>query len=373
MRHGVWVGMLFIPVMWLALLAQSEDYLPLTPRELGGEFRLRHIWAASRGAPRQLTTAAGSAGSAYTVTDEGLLTLAGVDRNERPWHVDLFYLSPCGVEVYEGDVDRDGVTDAVLLTYTCGNGLAPKNHIVTVSFDGSGRPVPFEAEGYSSGDDRGISALVDLDRDGRADLVFMNFDDGYWITNVYSATGGRWRRVAGRLGGRTFPLYTRFTTRPNKLPVAPAASRHPWAPDLSNAEPLMAGTLLEWEWPNGQARILDRSELDLKFTVMAVDEGRVTCTPDYWYDSARVVMDEPGGRRIVRLSGKDRAVVDPLLTRFVKDHVRVQLFGRRYRDKCSSELIWATSSAVAPAAPNQRMHPTAAGADAERPRVMRGR
>ena len=343
--------------MWLAPLAQSLDYLPLTKGELGAEFPLKRIWPASKPTPERLTTAPGSAGSTYSVTDEGWLTLAGVDGNRRPWRVDLLRPPGLGVDVYEADVDRDGVTDAVLLMYTGGNGLAPPNHIITVSFDGSGRPVPFEAEGYSVGTDHGISALVDLDRNGHAEFVFMNFDDGYWITNVYSATGGRWRKVAERLARRTFPLYTRFTNRPNKTPVAPAAGRHPWAPDLSNAEPVTAATLADWKWPDRQATVLGRSELDLSLTLLAESGRRTICTPDEWY--AKVVIDEPSGRRVVRLSEDNRAIIDSILARLVKDGIRIQLFGRRYRDRCSPELIWANTSAADPAAPSKRLQPMA--------------
>ena len=60
---------------------------------------------------------------------------------------------------------------------------------------GGGRPVPFEADGYFQEDGRGIYDLVDLDGDRRAELVYMNFDDGYWVTNLYEAEAGRWRRV----------------------------------------------------------------------------------------------------------------------------------------------------------------------------------
>jgi len=88
------------------------------------------------------------------------------------------------------------------------NGLAPSDHVLVVSFDAAGRPVVFEVEVYSESDGRGIDDLIDLDRNGRADLTVMNYDDGSWITNIYSAIGGRWRRASRALSNHDFPLYS---------------------------------------------------------------------------------------------------------------------------------------------------------------------
>ena len=74
--------------------------------------------------------------------------------------------------------------------------------------------------------------MADLDGDGRAELLYMNYDDGYWITNLYRLRESRWSRVEGRFAGLGFPLYTRFTIRPNHRPVRPARGRNPVAPDL---------------------------------------------------------------------------------------------------------------------------------------------
>src|SRR5205085_526170 len=115
-------------------------------------------------------------------------TLSGLDRGGKPWTVDVSKLYGCAgdARIYEGDIDKDDVNDAVILTATCANGLAPTQIFTAITFDGSGRPVPFDAGGYFEETNAGIDSLVDVNRDGKADLVYMNFDDGFWITNIYA-------------------------------------------------------------------------------------------------------------------------------------------------------------------------------------------
>ncbi|HKC85713.1 MAG TPA: hypothetical protein VKG02_07060, partial [Blastocatellia bacterium] len=79
-------------------------------------------------------------------------------------------------------MDSNGIRDLVVIYPTGGNGLAPTSHFFSLTFDELGRPVPFKADGYFQESNKGITDLVDLDRDGRAELIYMNFDDGYWIT-----------------------------------------------------------------------------------------------------------------------------------------------------------------------------------------------
>ena len=159
------------------------------------------------------------------------LIFSGHDLSGREWEVRTvghsFYNA-----LYEGDLDRNGVRDLVLAVGTGGNGLAPPTHLILLTFDRAGRPHLLEATGYFDARASDIFDLADLDADGRAELLFMVYDDGYWITNLYRVRDARWSRVEGRFAGLNFPLYTRFTHRPNHRPVRPAPGRHPRAPDL---------------------------------------------------------------------------------------------------------------------------------------------
>ena len=131
--------------------ALSQDYLPLTPKEAGGPFPLENIGVLDE-KPRTSASIAGPGGSIFTVAN-GMLSLEGKDSQKKSWRVDLVGIYGCeagegGVRVYQGDLDRDGVIDAIIMKPTCGVGLAPTVHLMAITFDNVGRPLPFEAAGY---------------------------------------------------------------------------------------------------------------------------------------------------------------------------------------------------------------------------------
>jgi len=134
--------------------------------------------------------------------------------------------------LYEGDLDRNGASDLILAMHTGGNGLAPSTTLIFLTVDRKGEPHIFEATGFYETHALGIVDVADLDGDRRAELVHMVFDDGYWITNIYRVREARWTRVSGVFAGSRFPLYTRFTDRPNHKPVTPTRGRRPRAADL---------------------------------------------------------------------------------------------------------------------------------------------
>lgn len=164
------------------------------------------------------------------------IVFSGRNRRGKAWSVGAtagsFYQA-----LYQGDLDRNGERDLVLALNTGGNGLAPSTRLIFVSFDRQGDPTLLEATGYYQIGPTGIPDLADLDGDRRAELVHMVFDQGYWITNVYRLRESRWSLVRGRFAGFSFPLYTRFTNRPNHTPVRPARGRHPVAPNLLDRKP----------------------------------------------------------------------------------------------------------------------------------------
>ena len=159
------------------------------------------------------------------------LVFAGRDRAGREWEVRTGGWTHYQA-AYVGDLDRNGVRDLVVAIGTGANGLGDPTHLVFLTFDREGRPNLFEATGFFDPRRGDIFDLADLDGDGRAELIHMAFDDGYWVTNLYLVREAAWSRVGGRFAGLTFPAYTRFTNRPNRRPVRPAPGRSPRAPDL---------------------------------------------------------------------------------------------------------------------------------------------
>lgn len=339
-KHNVLAaGLFFVFLVPTSSAAQSLDYLPLSQAELGKQFPLHKVrdFDDKFRTKEGISLSIGPSGADCRVTgdDERTLECSGKDAAGTNWETAFTETPGCAsIEIYEADLDKNGFTDAVVMQSTCGNGLAPSMHMITWTFDATGRPVPFEADGYFNSLPNGVDALVDLDNDGRAELIYMNFNDGYWITNVYTCRDSRWKRIDGSYRDRVFPLYTRFTSRPNKKAVSPQAGRHPYAPDLSNDHPLRTGYLKSYEYPVQMGE-------DVRLIVEDDGGTMTTCTPAYWYDSARVVVDSSSARIITKLGYKKSKTTSELLDDIIRSRLPISLMGQRYPDKCSPELLWA--------------------------------
>ena len=324
---------------------ESQNYLPLTKSDLGRRFPITYVGTLGISRPGYFEDMSdkpipsnigiGPSGAKVDATSDDYLIISGLDKGQKPWSVELGASPSYACRFYRGDLDKDGVLDAVLLFPTGGNGLAPSSHVLTLTFDDAGRPVTFEAEGYFQDVDGKLFDLVDLNRNGRADLIYMNYDSGYWITNVYEVRGSRWQRVTGRHGNRSYPLYTRFTIKENHRPAVPKRGRRPFAPDLSNNVPLITGRLISYEWAD-----VGRSE-NISLRVEDKRGNAIVSQPVSWYSSFAVVLDTPDNRKIVSLSG-DQEKLKSLLNAIVSGNYEVALFGKRSRDVSSPELLWAT-------------------------------
>lgn len=284
-----------------------------------------------------------------------LLRLVGQDRAAKDWSVEVAHSWGCdlhlGVHLFVADLDHDGVKDLLLTVPTCGNGWSPPVHLIAVTFDEGGRPVPFESEGYFEVDERGVDHLLDLDPDHKAVFVHLTHDDDYWITDLYKASSGRWSRLTGEYRGAHMPMYTRFTNAPNRLPTTPAEGKIPFSPDLSTKVPVESGRLTAWRWPSGnRSDPMDIHALDFQLDVTPIAGSSKTCRPFYWYASARLIVDTPAGRRVVLLctDPESRTRSEPLLREIVDRHLPVSLFGRRIAGSCSPELVWASGAAASP-------------------------
>ena len=325
--------------------AQNHDYLPLSRAETGRRFPIKfigetgggrpgHFGTGTDGAPAPAKMSVGPSGSTFAMDEDGRALISGRDKGGAPWRVRLGNLTTlAGARLYTADLDRDRVKDLVIVSLTGGNGLAPTRHLFALTFDEKGRPVPFEADGYFEEDERGLFDLLDIDRDGRAELLYMNFDDGYWITTLYEVSGGRWRRVEGGHGRHTYPLYTRFTNRPNRRPAAPRTGRNPFTPDLSNAAPALHGTLASYEWADV------RQSEEIKLVVNSEHGQRVACSPVAWFGSFGLVVESDAGREVVTVYGNEEAA-KALLEEAAKTRSVVTLYGRRSAEGCSPEWVW---------------------------------
>lgn len=316
--------------------AYVKNYLPLMDTEISHRFPQRVL----RSKFVQGATAArvGSTTVRFVeATNE--IRFSGFDMTGKPWTVTANAMMGGGL--YSADLDNSGAVDLIYAAYTGGNGLAPPMHVLTLLFDRTGRPVPSEMDGYFEIDEHGLQDLIDLDGDGRAELIRQAYDDGYWITSAYEARDAHWHLVSGQHAARTFPIYTRFTNRANRVPTTPAPGRHPVEDDLSNDTTIHSGKLTAVHWANVSQS--ENPQLDLS------DE--TVCTPVAWYSSMVVVRDTTGGRSAATLGAPEEA--HRLLNMIMQAKVGVEVKGhRRYAvtgdqksnpTRCVPETVWATA------------------------------
>jgi len=328
------ISVLVLFVLWLTGPAHAymKAYLPLTEPELSRRVRQRHI--PVRFEPGAVT---GFGTAVIRLNDDGVLVVSGTDRQSKPWT--CYARWSLGGAFYSADLDNNGTSDLIFASYTGGNGLAPPMHVMALLLDASGRPVPSQMDGYFEIDKAGLMDFVDLDRDGRAELVRQSYDDGYWITSLYEARDGLWTLIRGQHAGRSFPMYTRFTYRANRTPVTPAPGRRPVEDDLSNSA-LHRTTSVELtalRWSD-----VRQSESP----VLSFSDNR-RCTPIAWYSTMAVVIDGPNGRQASILQAEEHA--HQMLELIRREALPVRSLGnRRPRDvtgegpgACRLELVWA--------------------------------
>lgn len=233
--------------------------------------------------------------------------------------------------------------DLIVFYYTGRNGLAPPTGLTMLMIDKDGRPVPWDVVGYFEQDSRGIRDLLDLNHDGHTELIQRRFDDGYWSTSAYETSDSHWRRVDGRLGSRVFPLYTRFTTRPNHQATLPGPGRSPFNPDFSNVLSEAALTTVRKFSYSGlklDPKYYPPDRLDPVYCcdsmTLVLEDGR-GCGPLHFWPT--VVVDRPRTRDFGLLNGPSV----PLLEEVSHDHRPVWVVGQAEKAKCSPVLIWAAA------------------------------
>ncbi len=328
-------------LLWIIMDAAAyvQGYLPLTEQELSLRFPqhvVRKQFLPLMGSPEVVKI--GSATVRFLAPDTNTIQFSGKDSAGKPWTVAAN--GWMGGALYTADLDHNGMTDIIYASYTGGNGWAPPMHVLTLLFETNGRPTVSEMDGYFETDGRGLKDLLDLDGDGKAELLRQSFDNGYWITSLYEAQDAHWHIVRGQHAARRYPLYTRFTNRPNRVPTTPAPGRHPIEDDLSNDIDKNGPTLrlerLQW------ADVQQSGQPKLHFS-----DSR-DCVEIGWYSTAAVVLDAPERRVAATLGAPEQA--RQLLDTIVRDRIPVSTAGSR-RDRagtakpgwCSVEMIWASS------------------------------
>jgi hypothetical protein len=262
--------------------------------------------------------------------DYNLAVFSGRDEAGRSW-ICWAWLGALEGALYEADLGGEGSKELIFVAATGGNGWAPSSQILTLVLEPSGRPLVTRFDGYFTYDGAGVQDMIDFAGDGHAALARQSFDDGFWVTSLYTWEDRRWKLAKGRIGDRSFPLHTRFTKADNHTATTPIRGRHPREDDLSTAS---AGA--------GAPRIKDIewSENEQSLTV-ALSDGRRCVATD-----STVVVDTKGGRQIA--TGGAKLETRKLLEQARRDLLAVTPFGLiASRDHeapppaCAPNTIWA--------------------------------
>lgn len=244
----MWVkGILLMLLGSLSAGAAERAYLPLTDEEFSRRFPMREVARialadedADSPAPSRRHFSAGVGGVSMERTADGWL-LQGQDKGGKPWRVFAGFMSNAAGEgeIYQADLDRNGIDDLLFWLPNTGVGMAPTAGLGILTFESSGRPVYLNAWGYSGPGRNGVEDVLDLKRDGHAQLLTMDFSAGYWTTSLYRLKAARWQRIEGQFGRLRYPAMTRFTYSGSRHVVTRLkAGRHPLSADLSNDRPL---------------------------------------------------------------------------------------------------------------------------------------
>jgi hypothetical protein len=279
------------------VLMPVDNYLPLDAADLATRVPLVAVPPTVRfscvvGAVPGAGTSGVTVASRRRTSTE-FMVVSGLDRSGLPWEVEL-PTYPIGCSLWLGDLDHDGTTDLVFLGSTGACGIAPTSHLTVLLFEDQGRLVPWSADGYFEEDAQGVRDILDLDGDGRAEVVRMSLSDRMWITSVYEAEDARFRRIDGAHGRHSFPLLTRYTNAPNHVATVPPPGRDPHDDDLTDGAARPWTRIVSMIWPN-----VALSENP----VLRLDDGQV-CRPTAWYSTAAVVIDRVDSRDAALLGGR---------------------------------------------------------------------
>jgi hypothetical protein len=179
-----------------------------------------------------------------------------------------------------------------------------------------------------------LPQIVDLDGSGRAELLQITWLEadrrkdpgaGYWITSLYEARDGFWRRVQGERSGYRFPVFERWlrmgpdSPPPVQVPRLPEGLSFP--ADYSN-DPRRAISAVV-------AGTTNTAREGLTLT------GNSTCTTAY---PASIILDSPRHREIVFSQS-------PTTQEIARRHLPVRLAGVWSwpgfpAGECEVEALW---------------------------------
>lgn len=330
---GLNLYLLFASLFYsLPSYAFFDDYLPLSVAETQKRVPMKQLGTLELGKLVSHLQIGNQQVQLSTRSDQELVLSSNTTSQEK-WSVIIDSTSAIlPTEVYQADLDSNGQQDLILLRPTGANGLAPSQHLSVLTFDTTGQVSLWQVEGYFASDKKGIVDFLDLNNNGRAELVFMSYGEGYWQTALYEAKDGKWTQVNGKFAGKTYPLLTRFTFKPNHKIAYPSKPKVLEPVSLATDQALHSGYLNSYQWAD-----INQSE-DISLLIQT-DKGLVNCQPSSWSSLFRLVLDKPKQREIVSLAAPSK-IVQAVLQEAITKKYPLKVFGQRTAEGCSPEELW---------------------------------
>jgi hypothetical protein len=335
------VSVLAIP-MW-SLCAQVEGPFELPERFRKHRFPQVHVADCSlplgieKQAPRAVKT---YRIGGVTAQMSKQLRVEGKDTGGAPWALDVEIKSG-GCWLWRADLDRNGKEDLIMVT---SDATSAGDSIATlIMIDDRGRPVPWQALGHYDGEESGLSNLVDLDGDGRAELLFLyveGIDRGQArATSItcYEIRDAHLKRVDGPFAGEMFPV------------VQPKNAKLREEPDLTNSVDTNGpgatiASLIRGRKENcGMQVPLTRGEEG----ALKVDRDAAEVLGQGCYDKLALSdgrkLSLPGVVVLDRANGREVAILDTarLLIEAKMRRLAIRFAGRLCDDGCHPFFLWA--------------------------------